>query len=93
MSLFHISCQAQIVDLLIKFAARDTTMTFGRVSKTDLRFPDLALCPSPGYKPEAMANLSLLDNPWEANPGSGDIEEVRGIGDTHPTFSIFVSII
>ncbi len=65
-----------MVDMLIKYINKDTTMTFGRVEHKDLTFPGLALCPSPGYKSAAVAEVSDLDDPWEYG-GSGTVRNSK----------------
>ena len=52
---------------MIKYNSNSTAMVYDRVEDKSLRFPDLFVCPKPGFKPEKMANISsLTENPWHA---------------------------
>ncbi len=57
----------QVVDLVLKYTASGSSMAFDRVRDPMLKYPDVFLCPRPGFKVEEMSKLSdISENPWLA---------------------------
>ena len=55
-------------------------MAFDRIKDPELKFPDLLICPRPGFKNAEMANLSdVTDNPWQALETIGGTDEVKNL--------------
>ncbi len=65
-----------MVDLIIKYVAKGTTMTYDKVADPSLSFPDLSVCPSPGFKEKEIEKISDLANPWLASDGLRKDEKV-----------------
>ncbi len=65
-----------MVDLIIKYVGKGTTMTFDKVEDPSLSFPDISVCPSPGFKENHMKKISDMENPWLATEGLEKEEKV-----------------
>ncbi len=55
---FSVGFFVQLFQIMYKFFGHDTSLDFSKAHDPDLRFPDLILCPSPGYKSQVLADLA-----------------------------------
>lgn len=68
---------------MLKYTSKSTTMVYNRVKDKSLRFPDIFVCPKPGFKPDEMAKVSsLAENPWHAP------ETLLGTGKVNPGVNV-----
>ncbi len=64
----------------MKYTSKGSSMAFDRIKDPELKFPDLLICPRPGFKNAEMANLSdVTDNPWQALETIGGTDEVKNL--------------
>ncbi len=62
---------------MLKYTAGGSTMVYDRLEDPSLRYPDLFLCPNPGFKLGVTSNLSdITENPWHSLKTMVDTDKV-----------------
>ncbi len=83
-----------MVDLVLKYTASGSSMVFDRVRDPMLRYPDVFLCPRPGFKVEEMSKLSnISENPWLAPLTLIGTDKVRSHAEIFMTELCMVSLL